>query len=69
MRFECTIFFQGEDHEVSANCYIDSDGIGRTWTAVEDIEGPTLPTLTQAMEYHVAELIAEKYKNQPDPRD
>lgn len=69
MRFECTIFFQGDDHQVSANCYEDRDGIGRRWVAVEDIEGPTLPTLTDAMRRDVEELIADEYKTQPDPRD
>lgn len=69
MRFECTIFFKGDSHEVSANCYVDYDGIGRRWIAVEDIQFDTLPDLTRYEQQSVEELIAAQYDIPYDPRD
>lgn len=67
MRFNCTINYKGEDHEVSATCYVDYDGIGKRWIAVEDIECDSIPNLSELSKYElrdVEELIAHEYDGQ-----
>lgn len=60
MRFETTVWYKGDEYEVSAIAYHDSDDSGRSWIAVEDIEADA-DFLESAGEEYIAELIADRY--------